>query len=218
MIGEEQVSLHYTVVPGQPWPALEQAWLPRLPEAKRALVVRLRDARDRNATLLGIALLGSVLQAAGRAFDPGSIAFRPRAKPEVRGAPDFSIAHAAGLVGCALATTGRVGFDLEPRDAVAPAWLRLALDPAEQGQLIRGELSATAAWVMKEAVLKAAGRDVAAVAGVRLEGAIATLEGTTFHLVPVALAPSHVAWLAHDRQPLVLGVVRREVAEFAALP
>ena len=218
VIAEEQVSLHYTAVPGQPWPALEAAWLPRLPAAKREAVLRLRDGRDRNATLLGIALLGSALQAVGVAFDPGAIAFLPRAKPELAGAPEFSIAHAAGLVGCALATGGRVGFDLEARDAVAPAWLRLALDSVEQERVARGELSATTAWVMKEAVLKAAGRELAAVAGVRLAGGIATLDGAAFHLVSVALAPTHVAWLAHERQPLALDVVRREAAEFAPLP
>ena len=218
MFEKEHVSLHYTAVPGQPWPALEQAWLPRLPVAKRASIVRLREARDRNATLLGIALLGSALQAAGVPFDPGAITFRPRAKPALAGAPDFSIAHAASLVGCALASGGRVGFDLEALDAVAPARLRLALDAAEQQRLARGELTATAAWVMKEAVLKAAGRDLAAVARVRLDGDAATLDGAMFHLVPVALAATHVAWLAHERQPLALRVVRREAAEFAPLP
>ena len=214
----ESVSLHYAAVPAQPWPALAEAWLPRLPEPKRASILRLREPVDRNASLLGVVLLGAALAARALAFEPAALEFAPRRKPRLAAGPDFSIAHAAGYVGCALATSGRVGFDLEPAGAVAPEALRLALGAAERERLAAGALDATAAWVMTEAVLKAAGQGIEAAARVRLADRAATFDGFRFGLAAAMLEPTLVAWIAHEGAALELRCVRHAAAEFAPLP
>jgi 4'-phosphopantetheinyl transferase len=214
----ESVSLHYTEVPAQPWPTLAEAWLPRLPAPKRESILRLRQPADRNASLLGVALLGAALAARATSFDPETIEFAPRAKPRLAAGPDFSIAHAAGYVGCALATSGRVGFDLEGAGSVAPAALRRALGAAERAQLAEGTLDATDAWVQTEAVLKAAGQGIDSAARVRLAGRAATLDGGRFGLVAAMLGPALVAWIAHEGAVLDLRCVRHGAAEFAPLP
>jgi len=215
---EECVSLHYTEVPAQPWPGLADAWLPRLPEAKRASILRLREPADANASLLGVALLGAALAARAAAFEPQALEFAPRAKPRLAAGPDFSIAHAAGYVGCALATAGRVGFDVEPAGAVAPQALRLALGAAALARLDRGGCDATDLWVMTEAVLKAAGRGIDAARRVRLRARTATLDAARFRLAPAPLEPPLVAWLAHQGAALELRCVRHDPGEFAPLP
>jgi phosphopantetheinyl transferase len=214
----ESVSLHYTEVPAQPWPALAEAWLPRLPAAKRESILRLRDPADQNASLLGVALLGAALAARAAAFEPEALEFAPRGKPRLAAGPDFSIAHAAGYVGCALATRGRVGFDLEAAGAVAPAALRLALGAAERERLAEGTVDATDAWVMTEAVLKAAGRGIDGAARVRLGRRAATFDGTRFGLAAARLEPALVAWIAHEGAALELRCVRHGALEFAPLP
>lgn len=214
----ECVSLHYTEVPAQPWPALADAWLPRLPAAKRAAILRLREPLDVNASLLGIALLGAALAARAVAFEPQALEFAPRAKPRLPAGPDFSIAHAAGYVGCALATSGRVGFDVEAAGAVGPQALRLALGAAERARLRPDGCDATDLWVMTEAVLKAAGRGIDAAARVRIGARAATLDEARFGLTPAMLDRALVAWLAHEGAALELRSVRHAAGEFAPLP
>jgi hypothetical protein len=215
---EECVSLHYTEVPAQPWDALGEALLPRLPGAKYDAIQRLREPADRNASLLGVALLAAALAERAAAFDLRALEYPAGGKPRLAGGPDFSIAHAAGYAGCAVATAGRVGFDLEARGAIGAAALRLVLGPAELDRVARGELDPVAAWVMTEAVLKAAGRGIAAAGRVRLAGGAAMLDGARFRLTPVMLEPSHVAWLAHEGDALALRTVRHAASEFAPLP
>lgn len=218
MVWERGVSLHYAAVPAQPWAALERAWLPRLPGSKRAAILRLRDAADRNASLLGLALLDAALAARGCVADLSAVEFPPRAKPHLPGSPDFSIAHAGGLVGCALAAAGRVGFDLEARGAVQAGQLRRVLDAAEQARVAAGALDPTEAWVMKEAVLKAAGRGIEAAAQVHLAPDHGLLGAQRFGLLALDLSPAHVAWLAYEGSATLEAPVRVAPGSFAALP
>ena len=215
---DEIVSLHYAAVPAQPWAALADLWLPRLTAVKRAAILRLREPADRNASLLGIALLGAALEGRAIAFEPEALEFPVRGKPRLAAGPDFSIAHASGYVGCALASVGRVGFDVEARDAVGTEALRVALGPPERELLVHGALDPTAAWVMTEAVLKAAARGIDASARVRLAGEAATLDGVPFRLAAVAVAAGCVAFVAHEGAGLAMQVVRHEPSEFAPLP
>lgn len=184
-------------MPPQPWDAWLAAWMPRLPDPKREAIARLRNAADRAQSVLGIALLGAALRARGLPFEPHAVEYPPRRKPRLRDAPEFSIAHAHGVVACALAPRGGcVGVDLELRDAVRPDQLRLVLDDSERAALASGALSATDAWVMKEAVLKAAGEGIDAARRVVLHGDGATLGAAEYALVRVDLARTHVGWLA----------------------
>jgi len=214
---EPRVSLHYALVPAQPWKSLERIWLPRLPQAKRSAVERLRAPADRNASLVGIALLESALAALGRPFDAALLDFPAQGKPRLPEGPDFSISHAAGLVACAVAEAGRIGLDLEPAGSVGAATARRVLGEEECARLARGELAPTDAWVMKEAVVKLAGRGIGALRAVMLRGAYARLDGRDYRLRSVTLAPSHTAWLAHERD-LSVSLEARHAAQFAPLP
>ena len=213
-----RVSLHYGMVPAQPWPALERAWLPLLPAPRRAAITRLRAALDRNASLLGIALLAAALRETGVQLEPGALLYAARRKPRLRHGPEFSIAHGGGWVGCALTDTGRIGFDLEARAAVRAGQLRLLLDAGERARLARGGLAPADAWVIKEAVAKAAGLGLAAVARVRLKARSAVLDGREYRLRRLALAASMSAWLAYDAPRLRVRLVAHAASDFGLLP
>lgn len=217
---ENQASLHYARLPAQPRDGCLERWLSRLPAEKRAAIERLRDPADRLRSVLGIALLASVLRARGLAFDPGALEYPVRGKPRLRDAPEFSIAHADGLVACAVSVRGRVGLDLERRGAVRLEQLRLVLDATERAGVASRALDATDAWVMKEAVAKAAGRGIEAIRGVALRGAWAALDGDAFALLRVDLAPTHAAWLALEADACVTGpdLVERDAHDALALP
>lgn len=220
------MSLHYAALGAQSWQAAVRDWLPRLSGERREAVERLRDPADRAASVAGYALLGRALDAVGRPYDPAQVARLPRAKPTLPGGPDFSIAHAGGLVACALAATAgaplRVGLDLEPRASVRAAQLRVVLVAEEAAAIERRELDPTDAWVMKEAVLKAAGVGVGGAQRVRLRGESATLDGARYRLLRVEFAPAHaathVAWLASDAPDCVLEVVEHRPEALLALP
>lgn len=212
------ISLHYTEVPAQPWPALAEVWLPRLPRAKRAAILRLRAPADRNASLLGVALLATALGARAADLDSGALEYPVRGKPRLAAGPDFSIAHAAGRVACALADAGAVGLDLESRAAVAPRALRRALGAVEYARVVAGQTDATEAWVMTEAVLKAAGRGIGDAHLVRLWPRAATLEGVRYGLAPVAIDPAIVVWVAHAEGAAELRTSRHDAGIFAPLP
>jgi hypothetical protein len=121
-------------------------------------------------------------------------------------------------VACVCAAGGAVGLDLEPHGAAGIADLRLALGEAERARLGAGELDPTTAWVMVEAVLKAAGLGIDAAPRVRLEGQRASIDGTAFHLTRAALGAAHVAFVAHEPRGVCLEVVCHDAAEFAPLP
>jgi len=195
------LSLHYAEVPTQPWAALERAWLHRLPRARRERILRLKEPVDRNASLLGYALLERAFAAQGFEPDWRRLAAPERGKPSLTGAPDFSIAHAGGRVACAVIARGRVGLDLEARAAVRLSSLRLALNAREQAALAADRLTAADAFVMKEAAIKAAGATIAAISRVRLRGRRAQLGSQSFHLIPVNLGARFATWIATDQRP-----------------
>lgn len=214
---KQRVILHYAAVPAQPWERLWAIWSARLAPTKAAAIARLRQAADRNASLLGLALLESALASVGLGFDPAQIAYPAPGKPQLPSGPDFSVSHAGGLVGCAVALQGGIGFDMEPRAAVTAGQLRLALGGRELDQVCAGERDPTVAWVQAEATLKAMGLGASAAPRVRLDGRSATVDGDAWFLSPVALGSGHVAWLAHRSAELELSVVERRPGEFAEL-
>jgi 4'-phosphopantetheinyl transferase len=212
------VSLQYAAVPAQPWVSLEGRWLPRLPPGKRAQVERLRHASGRNASLLGIALLEQALAALGLGLDPAALEFPQRGKPRMPGGPDFSISHTDGCVAAAVADHGRLGLDLEPAGAVAAATLRRVLSAAECERLARGEFVPTDAWVMKEAVVKLAGRGIGALASVALGDGSARLGTEVFHLQRVPVGAGFVGWLATDAGSCSVHSTHAALETLAPLP
>ena len=194
----QRVSLHYAAVPSQLVKSLEDEWLPRLPAPKAAALRRLRVVADRNASLLGIALLAAACAELGAPFDPATLEYPAAGKPRLPGGPDFSISHTRGLVACAAAASGQVGLDVETVGSVSARVAARILSAGERAAIERGAMSATDAWVMKEAVVKLSGRGIGALPSVALVAARATLAGAGYWLEPVALPVGFVAWLASD--------------------
>jgi 4'-phosphopantetheinyl transferase len=204
---ENQVSLHYVTLPTQPgWLAGEEM-LGRLPPTRRERLARW-PAAARDASLLGLALLERAARDCAPERRLAALVFPAGAKPYWPGGPDFSIAHSGQLVACALAMAGRVGLDLERANAVSAQQLRLVLDARERAAIAAGELAASDAFVMKEAVVKASGAGLTALGRVRLAGATAELDGTAFWLSNVPLPQPYLAYLATDR-PLAASVTPR---------
>ena len=195
---DQVLSLHYAAVPAQPCEALQALWRPRLPTNKQAAVVALRQASDRDASVLGIALLARACAHAGVACEVATLRFPERAKPHGLVGCDFSISHAGGFVGCVLSSAA-VGFDWEPEEAAAWSDLRQLLMPAECHRLQAAGWTATEAWVALEAIVKAAGIGMEQASEVRLEGLRGECLGRHFQLIPVRGVAGQVAWIATDR-------------------
>lgn len=125
---------------------------------------RFRAAGDAWNFVVGRALVRHALQ---RLFglNQASIAIGAFGKPALAGGgPNFSIAHAGGIIACAVSRDFVVGVDVEPpailseRDAIAadtfaPSEQALIAAAAPEG---RDEIF-TRVWTLKEAVVKATG-------------------------------------------------------------
>ena len=61
--------LHYSEIPKQPWPLLEERVLANIPVPRAQALRRKRDPADRNASLLGLLLLRSARAALGWTTD-----------------------------------------------------------------------------------------------------------------------------------------------------
>ncbi len=214
----QHVSLHYAAVPSQLAESLEAEWLPRLPPPKAAAIRRLRLAADRNASLLGIALLAAACAELGTEFDPAALEYPGDGKPQLRGGPDFSISHTRGLVACAAAASGRVGLDIETSGSVTARVAGRILSTEERAVVERGALSSTDAWVIKEAVVKLTGRGIGALQLVALQAAGATLGGERYWLESVEMPDGYVAWLASDHATRQVAVHAVDAAATAPLP
>jgi phosphopantetheinyl transferase len=104
-------------------------YVPRLPAV--------RDRLSQRASLAGTALaLQALARLLGRTVRAGEIVFARGEKPRLGAgaAPDFSISHSGPWVACAALNRGRVGLDVE-----------LGADARSRQ------------WVLREALLKAAG-------------------------------------------------------------
>lgn len=213
----QRVSLQYATVPSQPIESLQSTWLKRLPPAKAAAILRLKDSADRNASLLGIALLGAAGAELGIDIDFAAIDFPSAGKPRLPNGPDFSIAHTHGLVACALAASGRVGLDVERAGSVSPRTVERILSDAERTPDGTAR-DPTDTWVMKEAVVKLAGRGIGALRSVTLNSNRASLDGETVWLGRVAVAEGYVAWLASDHAPPQVSAHSIRVEALASLP
>lgn len=148
-------------VPPSLGPATIARWLQQLPDP-RAATLEARLAKGRGIeSLTVLALLASL---ASRCALPSlsRLQWSERGKPRLPGGPDFSLTHSRGFAACAVAPRGvAVGVDLEPEGRARASAIRLVASELEQAALDAGSLSATALWLAKEAVLKAAGAGLA---------------------------------------------------------
>ena len=193
---ENRVILAYSHQPRQLPARLHAALRDRLPYGRR---MRLRgDLAAQAMTLVGIELARRLLgQALGREVAAAALRFPYGGKPHAPGLPDFSISHSGSWVGCAVATAGRVGLDLECAGAAPTRDL--------------GE------WTAREAVLKAAGATLDAAAAVALDGAGAEFAGRRWLLLAPAAPPGCVAALALEQPAELVLVPPVTIAENSAL-
>jgi 4'-phosphopantetheinyl transferase EntD len=194
-----RILLHHATAPPALRPVTESRWLAALPAARRERLLRLRDPRDRAASLAGLALLLACARAAGWPAPPlPAFEWPERGKPRWPGGPEFSISHGGGRVGCAIALPeGRVGLDIEAVDAADPAMLRTALARGAWTVPATRE-EATALWVAKEAVVKAVGATIAEAARVEVAGSVARFDGLRLSLRRPVLGPRLACAVASD--------------------
>ncbi|HEV7716189.1 MAG TPA: hypothetical protein VGO53_11370 [Steroidobacteraceae bacterium] len=154
---KDAVILFYSDLRGE-WPEAAAAWFLRaLPYAKRLTVGA--QGPDGNKTLAGVSLARRALAAVvGHEVAARDFVFPDGGKPYVPGAPDFSIAHSGPWVGCAVAASGRVGFDVECQRPGIEQTVRLLVSPEEAPRL--DPESALKRWVATEAALKTFGESI----------------------------------------------------------
>jgi phosphopantetheinyl transferase len=200
-VESQTLILYHTDLRGQ-WPEdSARALAARLPYLRR-LAANSGSAAAR-ASLAGIALalralgrvlgrrvaLGEIVMARGEkprlAAQATTAAAAPPAQvraPQVAAAregPDFSISHSGPWVGCAAVARGRVGFDIE-----------------------MGTDARIGDWVVREAVLKAAGEGLRAadeVRGLELRDAAVQWQGEVWHVRRLELFPGASACVLSSR-------------------
>jgi phosphopantetheinyl transferase len=218
-VGKQFVSLHHVAVPAQPWPSLESALLPRLPQRKRESIERLRMATDRNASMLALLLLEAGCRTHGWGPPLERLDYPPKGKPTLVGGPFFSISHTRGRAGVAICRDRDVGFDLERAHAASTAALRLTLGSPAREWLLDGRVDPTRLWVSTEAVLKGAGLGVSSASLIRFRTPQeATVADRHWHLTNVDLDVSYVGALACEGAPAEVGIHEHLPAVLAGLP
>jgi hypothetical protein len=149
-VESQTLILYHTDLRGE-WPAAPaRALAARLPYLKRLAAGS--GSPTARASLAGTALaLRALARLTGRTVEAREIVFAPGQKPALAwGAdpraprPDFSVSHAGNWVGCAAVAHGRVGLDIE-----------------------LGTEARIAEWVRHEALLKASGEGLRALAQAR---------------------------------------------------
>jgi 4'-phosphopantetheinyl transferase len=211
-MSESRAILHYAERPAHLPASLERASLASLPAA-RAGELRMRDEPARRLdSPLGIGLAVAAARAAGYDVEARLWPVEPGGRPRWPAGPEFSIAHAAGLVACAMLDDGAaVGCDIEAESAVAARDLRRVLDDAERRLLTRGALSPATLWTRKEAALKWAGLGLRQVRDVRVSGEGVTVAGRRLACRSVVLPQDVIASIASAR-PVAAVVVRHHDA------
>lgn len=190
-----RVILAYSHQPRQLPPAMHAALRERLPYGRRMRLAG--DPLAQAHTLVGIELArGLLARVAGRAVPATALRFPWRGRPHAPGLAHFSISHAGEWVGCAVASDGVLGFDLECPEA--------------------GATRDVADWSVREAVIKAAGADLAAAARVVLAGDTAELDGRHWCLQRAPAPAGYVAHLVLAAPAEIELVPPRAIAETSA--
>lgn len=207
--------LQYAARPAHPQASLLEACLARLPPARRS-ALGAKPPEQCVDSLLGIALALTGARAVGFVRDAESLEFPAVGRPGWRDGPGFSVAHAAGLVVCALHPGGGdIGVDLEATHAVVASDLRLVVDADERALLDECRLTPAALWTRKEAALKWAGLglreallpqvgiDAVLLRGARLQVATLLLPGGCTASVVAAVAVEPLTVVRHDALALL---------------
>ncbi len=197
------VAVVYTLVDGAVSHRLLDDWLAGIGPARRRRIERMRAARDRRNSLLGLQLLRRLLAQTGWPdFDLARVEYPPGDKPRLPLPVDFSISHSGDLIACAVSTESSVGIDVEALDRPGPIPTRvLTLEENRWVGDDRGRF--LACWTRKEAALKCFGTRLAAIGRIATEPRRARLGAREAWLRPLSLAAGYVAHVATERPEAV---------------
>ncbi len=201
-------------------PSLEAEWLRALPPERQGRIRAWPERRDRQRSLLASRLLLESLRRLGHA--PTALAtlrHPPRSRPTLDLPLQFSLAHCAGRIACAVSTEGAVGVDVEALGRLVAPDFPLYLNPAERAWAGRSARRFYSIWTRKEAVAKAAGT-----AGLPALPAVdttpgarrAAFAGRLWRTAPIALGRGWVGHVALADMQSTLSV--EHLPESALLP
>lgn len=193
-------------------PALEARWLAELPAARRVQLQGWPDADARRRSLWGSRLLRQGLLGLGYPSDAlGTLRYSTEGRPSLALALDFSLAHCAGRLLCAISTEGPVGVDIEALGELREMNSGLYLSDDERAWIGRDARRFYALWTRKEAVLKAGGRHgLRQMREFEMSGEQTEFGGHRWHTTPLDVGKAHVAHLAHAQCWPALPVTRIE--------
>lgn len=165
-------------------------WAEALPYAKQLALARLHNREDQTRTLTGLHLLKTCIQALGFAqFTLHALHFAPGRKPYCELPIDFNITHSDRLVACACTCAQdkamALGIDAE------------VLSEAKTDAFLNN-------WTAKEAVAKASGEGLKALASIKLAWPYAWLGRTRWHLKRLDLHADYVVHLAVSRPETII--------------
>jgi 4'-phosphopantetheinyl transferase len=179
-------------------PSLEAEWLKALPPERQRRIRAWPERSDRQRSLLASRLLGEGLRRLGHS--PAALAtlrYPPRSRPTLDLPLQFSLAHCAGRVACAVSTRGAIGIDVEALGRLSANDFPLYLSPAERAWAGHSPRRFYSVWTRKEAVAKAAGTTglpalpaVDTTPGARR----AAFAGRLWRIAPIALGRG---WVGH---------------------
>jgi len=182
--------------PDAPWRELGAA---ELPAPWRERLARLRSGKARRETLAGLWLLREGAAHGGWLTDLSRLRREPDGRPILPGGPAFSISHTDDLAVCAIAPGGRLGVDVERIRAIDTDRLARFLGPEKHAAAREDPAVFFRAWTAREAAVKATGRvGLARVAGVRVRGDTAEIDGDTLYLMRPTLDAGHAVCVACD--------------------
>lgn len=184
-----------------------------VPPAYRARLKRMQSPAARARTQAGLWLLARGLRAldsdASAVFELG---FSAHGRPEIAGAPAFSITHSKALVACALARGQAVGLDVEALRPVKSAWRARLVGDGEARAAALDPRRFFDFWCAREAAVKASGRvGLARIRALTLHAGHARIDGCNWPLHPLELAPGYAACLASDRPIGAIEIVKSTI-------
>lgn len=194
------ITVYYTRIPDNLERAREDHWLAALPPVKRDVIARMRFAKGRAASLLGLQLLKRGMQASGfEEFDLGGVCFPRKGKPYCDLPIDFNISHSKDMVVCALSADARVGVDTEwIRELSIESFQRL-LNPRERAWVGKNKRRFFEIWTQKEAVVKGHGEGgIVNLKRVRIERREGIIDSRIWRLHELAIDPGYVTHMATE--------------------
>jgi len=173
------------------------------PPAYRERLAGMQSDAARARTRTGIRLLAYTLKAIGEpAGALAAIGLSASGRPRIEGVPEFSISHSDALVACAIAddNTGRcVGLDVEARRPIDVSRMARLMSAQERCVVADEPTRFFDFWCAREATVKASGRvGLKRIREIELGTDHARLDGHSWPIAALALAPGYAACLASD--------------------